>query len=436
MEAATTLQISPTKAPPDESVAVDAGVVSITQLRIEDPTLAELVETRDQRGIAPSDTIKDAIEIGARVLDREATGAEVDLIKREFAELEHGFAEQARKITEQLDERLEKFLGEEGGAMGKALESHADEMAGQLAELFGEGRSTAVQHQIRDILSRALGDSQKELLRQFSAEDGHNPLADFKGSVIRQMEGAQLIQKEQVDRLAALEGEVKRLHDAEAAGSELAAERDRGTSKGRDFEQRAFELVERMAIARGDVAQHVGDESSGSGSKKGDIVIEIDAAAGPAKSRIVLELKDQKLTKNQAWELLDTCLVEREADFALLVVGSDDKLPAGRDELHEYQGNKMIVVLDREQPDERGLFLAYAHARLRCLVSTEKELQLDAAGVRDAADEAFTALKTAQAIRNSLTKAEKGVSGARDGLDAMVERVEASLNRVESLITS
>ena len=165
-------------------------------------------------------------------------------------------------------------------------------------------------------------------------------------------------------------------------------------------------------------------------------MIEIDAAAGPAKGRIVLELKDQRLTKKAAWELLDDCLIEREADFALLVVGSEEKLPAGRDELHEYQGNKMIVVLDREQPDERGLFLAYCHARLRCLVADEQELQVDAAGVRAAADEAFTALKAAQGIRNSLTKAEKGVDGARGGLDAMVEQVELSLRRVESLITS
>lgn len=436
MEAATTLHLSPQTTASDGSVEVTEGVVTISRLRIEDPTLAGLIESRVQRGIEPSATIGDAIEIGARVLDREATGAELDLIKREFAELQHGFAEQARKITEGLDERLEQFLGEEGGAMAKALESHAGELADQLAELFGEGRSTAVQHQIREMLTRSLNESQKELLRQFSAEDGHNPLSDFKGAMVRQLEGAQLLQKEQVERLAALEGEVRRLHDAEQAASELAAEHDRGTSKGRDFEQRAFELIERMALARGDVAHHVGDESSGAGGKKGDIVIEVDAASGPALARIVLELKDQKLTKNKAWELLDSCLVEREADFALLVVGSEDKLPAGRDELHEYQGNKMIVVLDREQPDERGLFLAYCHARLRCLVAGEKELQLDATGVRAAADEAFTALKTAQAIRNSLTKAEKGVSGARDGLDVMVDRVESSLRRVESLITS
>ena len=96
----------------------------------------------------------------------------------------------------------------------------------------------------------------------------------------------------------------------------------------------------------------------------------------------------------------------------------------------------MIVVLDKEEMDERGLFLAYCHARLRCLVSAEKDLQLDAAGVRAAADEAFSALKAAQGIRNSLTKAERGVAGARDGLDGMVKRVESSIQTVESLITA
>ena len=86
-----------------------------------------------------------------------------------------------------------------------------------------------------------------------------------------------------IEKLAQLEGEVKRLHDAREAEAELAAERERGTGKGRAFEQQAFELVEAMAAARGDVAHHVGDERSASGGKQGDIVIEIDAASGPAK---------------------------------------------------------------------------------------------------------------------------------------------------------
>jgi hypothetical protein len=131
---------------------------------------------------------------------------------------------------------------------------------------------------------------------------------------------------------------------------------------------------------------------------------------------------------------LNEALVQRDARFAILVVASDEKVPSGREVLHEYEGNKMIVTLDKESLDERALELAYRYARCRCLMAVERELQLDAAGVRDAADEALAALKGAQKIRASLTGATKGVDGARQALDEMVARVEASLTRVESLI--
>ena len=221
--------------------------------------------------------------------------------------------------------------------------------------------------------------------------------------------------------------------DAGEAASELAAERERGTGKGREFEQHAFELIEEMATARGDVAHHVGDERSASGGKKGDIVIEIDAASGAAKGRIAIDAKDEKLSKNSAWAVLNAALDERDAGFAILLVASDEKVPSGRQQLHEYEGNKMIVALDKVRWTRPPWSLPTA-ARCRCLMTAERDLALDAAGVRDAAEEALSALKDSQKIRSSLTGASKSVDAARDTLDAMVTRVQTSLARVETLI--
>jgi hypothetical protein len=374
------------------------------------------------------------------VLDREATAAEVDFVKREFervsTDVEHAFAERARQIAESFEQQFEHFLGEDGGAMAKVLEAHAGELGELIAANFGGDRNTAVQHQLRELVAKLLNDSRLELLRQFSAEDGHNPLADFKAAIVREVKRSGESHDRLIEKLAQLEGEVKRLHDAREAESELAAERDRGTGKGRTFEQQVLELIEQMAIARGDVAHHVGDLPSASGGKRGDIVVEIDAAAGAPKGRIAFDAKDEKLSKNRAWEALNSSLEERDAGFAVLVVASDEKVPAGREQLHEYEGNKMIVALSRDELDPRALELAYRYARCRCLMAGEKLLGLDAAGVRDAADEAMSALKDAQRIRRSLTGATNSVDTARSALDAMIARIEASLARIESLIAA
>jgi hypothetical protein len=95
----------------------------------------------------------------------------------------------------------------------------------------------------------------------------------------------------------------------------------------------------------------------------------------------------------------------------------------------------MIVTLDKEELDARALELAYRYARCRCLMTAERDLALDAAGVRDAAEEALSALRDAQKIRSSLTGASNSVKTAHATLDAMVERVQASLSRVEMLVS-
>lgn len=424
----------------DSFVEIRDGAVFIDGLLVQDRTLVELIERRLEVDLSADDTVRDALEIGARVLDREATRAEVDFVKHEFervsTEVERSFAERAEETSKQLQEQFEHFLGEDGGALAEVLDSHAGETAELIAQHFGDDRSTAVQHQLRELISKLLNESRQELVRQFSAEDGHNPLSDFKAAVVREVKRSGEAHEKLIEKLTQLEGEVKRLHDAQGAEADLAAERERGTGKGRQFEQQAFDLLEEMASARGDVAHHVGDERSAAGGKKGDIVIEVDAASGPAKGRIAIDAKDEKLSKNKAWAELNAALTERDARFAILVVASEEKVPAGRDSLHEYEGNKMIVALDKETFDARALELAYRYARCRCLMTAERELQIDAPGVRDAADEALSALRDAQKIRASLTGASKGVDGAREALDVMVQRVETSLARIESLIAA
>ncbi len=233
MEAAQTLPLA------RHAVEVRDGSLVIDGLTIDDRTVVELVESRSQQGIAPDESVRDAVEIGARVLDREATQAEVDFVRREFErasnEVENAFVQRAQKVAGELEEQLEQFLGADGGAMSKALEAHADELAELIARNFGGDRSTAVQHQLRELVGKQLQDSRQDLLRQFSAADGHNPLADFKASVVRELKVSADVGRGLADRLGKLEGEIVRLRDASAAKEQLEAERERGAVKGHDF---------------------------------------------------------------------------------------------------------------------------------------------------------------------------------------------------------
>ena len=160
------------------------------------------------------------------------------------------------------------------------------------------------------------------------------------------------------------------------------------------------------------------------------------AALGGALATVVFEAKNKRLSKNDAWSELNACMRERDAAYSVLVVAGEDKVPAGLEELTEYQGNKIIAVLDREEPDPLALRLVYRYVRARVLATRDSTLQVDAAGVRDAAEEAQAALKRVNRVRKSLTGITSGAEAARTELNGMMDDVEACLIRIDSLVAA
>jgi Uncharacterized protein conserved in bacteria (DUF2130) len=397
--------------------AIDDRLV-IERLTVTDERAARVVRERAEQGRAPGETVGKAIEIGARVLDSEETAANVDYVQAEFER--HAAA---------LRERL-----------GKTLEAGDQQLTERIAQSFDGEREGSVQREIERRLAAALEEQREKIVRLFSAEDGANPLTDFKAAVVRGFKA--LDQRQQAEgeanreRIEALQKQVTELRERDEADRRVAEEAERGTAKGRTFEELVHAALEEIASAHGDVAHHTGDESSEAGGKKGDTVVEIGAALSSPVATMVFEAKNKRLSKNDAWPELNGCMAERDAAYAVLVVAGEDKVPSGLEDLTEYQGNKMIVVLDREEPDLLALRLVYRYVRARLLAQGDHGLDVDAAGVRDAAEEAAARLKRANRVRKSLTVVTNSAEAAREEFDEMVADVERCLERIESLVAS
>lgn len=413
MEASEKTQL-PLDGPGDGIVrALDDRLV-IEHLTVTDDRAAELVRDRQKAGQEPARTVTDAIEIGARVLDREEAVAEVDFVRTEFER-------QASALRERLT---------------RALEAGDQQLAERIAKAF-DADDGSVPREFQETLRRSLEEQRAALLRQFSAEDGANPLTDFKGGVVRALKelGGRYQAESEANRqrIEALTREIVELKEQDDANRRVAEAEEAGTRKGRTFEELVHAELEALA-ADHDAAHHVGDSSTESGSKKGDTVVELGACEGPALATIVFEAKNRRLSKNDAWAELNAAMAERDAAYAVLVVAGEDKIPAGLEELVEYQGNKMIAVMDREKPDPLALRLLYRYVRARVLATERTELEVDAPGVRAATEDARARLKNVNRIRKSLTSITSGADRAREEVDEMVAGVEACLERVEALV--
>jgi hypothetical protein len=416
MEASEKPQL-PLDQPADDGAvrALDDRLV-IQNLTITDERAARVVRDRAKAGRPAAETVTKAVEIGARVLDTEETAANVDYVRAEF----------------------ERHAGALRRDLTKVFESSDENMAERIAASFDAGREGSVPQEIEDRVKGALVEQREALLKLFSAQEGSNPLFDFKDAMVRVYKELGTRQQAEGEEnrkvISDLRREIVELKERDSADRRVADEAERGTAKGRTFEELVYAQIDRIAEGRGDAAHHVGDASSESGAKKGDVVVEIDGAAGACSGRLVIEVKNKKLSKNDAWAELNAAMAERDATFALLVVAGEDKVPSGLQEVTEYQGNKMIVALDRDQPDPAGVALAYRYARARAVMSTQGDLVLDASRVRDTAEQAAAALKRANAIRKALTGVRKGEETARDQLEQMIAEVERCLTSIEAIV--
>ncbi|HEY3018688.1 MAG TPA: DUF2130 domain-containing protein, partial [Solirubrobacteraceae bacterium] len=212
----------------------------------------------------------------------------------------------------------------------------------------------------------------------------------------------------------------------------LRAERDRGTAKGRSFEELVAEAVDELALPQGDVAEAVGDQKESTG-KKGDVVVQIGACHGPARGRIVFEAKNSRMTRPKALEELDLARAERGADYAILVVSSEEKVPAKMQPLREYNGDKLIVSYDHEE-GPLGLQVAYALARARVLMVRGGEDEIDASAVRDTVERAVGAMEDVRRVKQQLTGAKTQIDKATEIVESMAGRVRGHLAEIDELL--
>jgi hypothetical protein len=390
--------------------------IVVERLELTDERAARVIRERAEGGQAPAETVTKAIEIGARVLDTEETAVNVDYVRAEFER-------HAGALRERLD---------------RTLEAGDEKLAERIAERFDGSRDGSVQKEIDGLVAEALEEQRLKIAKLFSAEDGANPLTDFKAAVVRGFKALDERQQNEGEanrkRIEAMQRELIELREREDADSRVAAEAERGTAKGFSFEERVHDAIERIAAARGDCATHTGTEGAEGGGKKGDTLVELGAADGPCSGRVVFEAKDKRLSKNAAWTELNEGMANRAAAFAVLVVAGEDRVPAGREQLTEYEGNKLIVAVDREEPDSLVLEVAYRLAAARVAMARDRELEIDAVAVRDITAEALTLLKQAQAIRSILTGIKTSSDKARGNLDAMVASLQEKLDRIDGLV--
>jgi len=258
---------------PEANVFVDGHQVVIRNMVIDDADLVQFVGTADD----PELELRDITCLGANVKRITQTSVDVAVVEKQFADLEHRFDEDLTMAVEAMNKTADSYLNPKTGAFREML----DEVESNFDAAFDPDSKVGVLAKFEGILTGGHADMEKTIRDLVDPGSPKSPLARFTADL-----------KELRDITIDI-GTKLAVGQTEAEVLELTA------VKGRKFEEVVFESVAGVASLFGDEPTPVGDQT-GTVNKCGDILLTVNPDDTPgATGRIVVEVKDRKLSMRE-----------------------------------------------------------------------------------------------------------------------------------------
>lgn len=408
----------------DSDLVDHFGELTHTQVSLEVERLLKLGVLVDHRMGAglDADMVESRFEMLAERMDSSVTA----MLKAERDELERGFEKERerQRLERQADgenwakklEAEQLRLKAEHEAQLEKMRREQEQLTRRLELLSDPENAASIPASVAERVGMAVAERDEKILREM------NP--DIEGT-------RAAVQNHQLDQLASNLREVRAAVDKNEA---VAAEREHGALKGRDYEVVVAEAVERN-VSMGDLVLPLGDTSGSLGScKKGDVVVQLDPSeTAGTEVRIVLEAKDRTTGNLQKFltEQLDGAMENREAVYAIAVISSNEKLPTGVTQPLTTYGNRAIVVLDKESEDATALRLALAHARIearRSVMSQDEQPTVDLVRGGELVEAAIRQLNSFVGMKRSITTIKNSSVKQLDDLLATAESIQSQID--------
>ena len=286
------------------------------------------------------------------------------------------------------DGELAQYLSTKEGAEQVLLLIELIETAMQIQRMANTSADVkelnSVAKQVRETMKTAGDDAFNDLQKLIEGQGENKPgtlINLLKTKLIDQVI-AELDPVKETSPFHSINEQLVALLEKTAGEKATAVSYANSREKGIDFEELLDQMIQLEAVVHGDDAQFTGDFPSPSGDKTGDEVVTINpAVTNNEEIRIVWEAKTDRSYKDTKGRLkrdkvaseLDDAMSNREAICGIFVSDARGVDMTKQPAWQEFDGNKLIIVLDDENPDQRLIRMAYLWSRWIVLRSQEQE---------------------------------------------------------------
>jgi hypothetical protein len=382
-------------------IEIDGDEVTINSLVIDNSELVSYLEDYETEDYG--DAIEGLIDIALEMRSRFQTDLETQNIKDSADAVIESIELAYKQMLEELNEKLAEIVDPEKGPVIKALD-------------------------------KATGDNLKNLLAPEANENNPDPSPIAR---LRTLIAADLYshQRKVDESLEAIKTKLR----IQQGSRKTAAD-------GTDFEVKIDKIIQDYAQVFGDSAESTGTKAEAGGSKKGDTKVTLNHDDTMGKICTLLwEAKTDKDFKSKATQRviddqvkkeLNAVMAERGADAAILVLDSEGLDLDVQSAWKEYDGNKLLIIVDTYAPETDLIRLAYLWGRWKSRSSIEKlETKIDLDGIRGSFDAMQLRLKDLRNVKKSHNDAIKSIELAgsllknfRDDVKDMMEELARMVN--------
>jgi hypothetical protein len=384
---------------------IDGDIVTINQLRISNPELAAYLLSKE--GPEQLVALVDLINLAVSVKNLAGSSLETENVKKSAEMVVQSLNGTVASLLESIKFKTGQLMDPESGVIAQKMR--------ETATSIGDNQET----KLRDLLS--------------PKKDG-TPISDLQSTITTALTAHVNGLKTDITAVTQLLNEYI---GSQKKGKELYAN---SREKGGDLETLLDSMIQLESGVHGDDARYVGDTPAPSGDSVGDELITLNKGVTNGEEvRIVWEAKTDKdfkdkkgrLKRDKVADELTAAIDNREAVCGIFVsdiAGLDMQV---QPVWQEFEGNKLIIVLDPEDPDQRLIRMAYLWARsyaLRALTPEEGEYDVEAIErVLNALKREFDGLthlkRLHTPIRTNIKEAEEFVKTLEDNLEGLLDEL-------------
>jgi hypothetical protein len=405
----------------DPSIHVDDGNLYINEFTETDAAVVRVIGEAEDRAAA----LHRILALGAYV--NEVTASKLDLgdtIERLTSSVE----ETVDRAVEDIAATATGLLDGENGQLPRTLADFRGQFEAMLGESFNPDSKKSLISKFELVMQTAAEEQTRRLNRALDPHAPDSLVGRLRGDLIKTV-------KDETAELAKRVAEVREvITSAAAASAATKAMFDKTALKGFRFEDALHELINSQAVHYGDVATQVGKEYGTLGTQQGDEVVTIN----PEDTRsvtvnVVWEAKTTRYGLRKILDELETAMKNRDACAGIAVFGNIGQAPINVP-FAQY-GERAVLVIDKDDPDESAVRLAYMWARwvARRRLS-ENNASIDIDKIETLISDTIRALQHASQVRKGHTMARKGIEEAGEHLDTMTREIKSTMDELRSEI--